>query len=135
MRAKKAKLFPGARKSARATAAISGGSGRVTINKVPVEIVTPVLAREIILNPLELAGEYREKINIDVRVSGGGYMGQATASAMAISRAMESWFKTKELKQRIIEFDKHLLSGDPRRKEPKKFGGPGARRKKQKSYR
>ena len=59
MRAKKAKLFPGARKSARATAAISGGSGRVTINKVPVEIVTPVLAREIILTPLELAGEYR----------------------------------------------------------------------------
>jgi len=35
----------------------------------------------------------------------------------------------------VDEFDKYLISGDARRKEPKKFGGPGARRRKQKSYR
>ena len=34
-----------------------------------------------------------------------------------------------------LEFDQYLISGDARRKEPKKFGGPGARRRKQKSYR
>ena len=40
-----------------------------------------------------------------------------------------------DLKKKIEEFDKYLISGDARRKEPKKFGGPGARRRKQKSYR
>jgi len=35
----------------------------------------------------------------------------------------------------LIEYDRHLLIGDPRRTEPKKFGGPSARRRKQKSYR
>ena len=41
----------------------------------------------------------------------------------------------EDLKKRIGEFDQYLISGDARRKEPKKFGGPGARRRKQKSYR
>ncbi|MEK6864924.1 MAG: 30S ribosomal protein S9, partial [Thermoproteota archaeon] len=41
----------------------------------------------------------------------------------------------EDLRQRITDFDKYLISGDARRKEPKKFGGPGARRRKQKSYR
>ena len=40
-----------------------------------------------------------------------------------------------ELRKRLSEYDKYLVSGDARRKEPKKFGGPGARRRKQKSYR
>jgi len=132
---RKTRLYSGSRKSARATAAISEGSGRVLINKIPVELVTPYMARERILTPIELAGDYRDKVDLDVRVSGGGYMGQAEASAIAISRAFDKWFKTKDLRQRIVEFDKHLLSGDPRRKEAKKFGGPRARRKKQKSYR
>ncbi|MGQ0377105.1 MAG: 30S ribosomal protein S9, partial [Nitrososphaerota archaeon] len=41
----------------------------------------------------------------------------------------------EDIKKRINEFDRYLISGDARRKEPKKFGGPGARRRKQKSYR
>ena len=40
-----------------------------------------------------------------------------------------------DLKQEIEVVDKYLIRGDARRKEPKKFGGPGARRRKQKSYR
>ena len=41
----------------------------------------------------------------------------------------------QQLKNKIAEYDKYLISGDARRKEPKKFGGSGARRRKQKSYR
>jgi small subunit ribosomal protein S9 len=41
----------------------------------------------------------------------------------------------EEVRRKILEFDRHLLSGDPRQTESKKFGGPGARRRKQKSYR
>ena len=70
-------------------------------------------------------------------------------AATAISRALTGWTKSKKilknihfqnllektLRKRITDFDKYLISGDARRKEPKKFGGPGARRRKQKSYR
>ena len=87
------------------------------------------------LTPLELIGKHRDKVDINVRVSGGGYMGQAEACSIAICRALDTHFKTKEIKNRITDFDKHLLSGDSRRTESKKFGGPGARRRKQKSYR
>ena len=128
-------LFAGTRKTARATAAITPGTGKVRINNIPVEIIEPRLARERILTPLELSGHLRDKIDISVNVSGGGFMGQADASAISISRALTNWFKDEELKKRLSEYDKHLLSGDHRRKEPKKFGGPGARRRKQKSYR
>jgi len=101
------------------------------------------------LGPLEVAGDLRNKVDVSVKVRGGGFMGQSYASAIVISRALTGWTKTRkepkdhpftrtvreDLRRRITEYDKHLLSGDDRRKEPKKFGGPGARRRKQKSYR
>jgi small subunit ribosomal protein S9 len=137
------------RKTARAHVHISKGVGKVRINNTPVEMIQQETAREVILLPLEIAGDLRDKIDLSVRVNGGGFMGQAYASAVAISRALTGWTKSKkepkehpftktmreELKKRLNDFDKHLLSGDDRRKEPKKFGGPGARRRKQKSYR
>jgi small subunit ribosomal protein S9 len=133
--ARKTKLYAGARKQARATAAIMPGTGRIRINNVPVEIMTPTVSRQRVMTPLVLSGELRDKVNIDVRVSGGGFMGQAEASAMAISKALVDWTRGQELRKRIIEHDVHLLSGDARQSESKKFGGPGARRRKQKSYR
>ena len=137
------------RKTARAHVHISKGMGRVRINNTPVEMIQQETAREVILGPLEIVGDLRDKIDLSVRVNGGGFMGQAYASAVAISRALTGWTKSKkepkdhpftktvreDLKKRLIDFDKHLLSGDDRRKEPKKFGGSGARRRKQKSYR
>lgn len=137
------------RKTARAHAFITKGAGRIRINNVPVEMVQQEVAREVMLGPLEVAGDLRNKVDVSVRVSGGGFMGQSYASAIAISRALTGWTKTRkdpkdhpftksvreDLRKRISEYDKHLLSGDDRRKEPKKFGGPGARRRKQKSYR
>jgi small subunit ribosomal protein S9 len=62
-------------------------------------------------------------------------MGRAYAVAMAVSRALVEFFKSEELKKRIMAYDPHLIKGDPRRTEPKKPGGKGARRKRQKSYR
>ena len=137
------------RKTARAHAFITKGVGRVRINNVPVEMIQQEVAREIMLGPLEVAGDIRNKIDLSVKVKGGGYVGQSYASAVAISRAMTGWTKTRkepkdhpltrtvreDLRKRLTDFDKHLLSGDDRQKEPKKFGGPGARRRKQKSYR
>ena len=52
-----------------------------------------------------------------------------------IAQGVVKFTKSKRLRSRYLEYDRTMLSGDPRRKEPKKFGGPGARRRKQKSYR
>jgi len=41
----------------------------------------------------------------------------------------------KEIKEILVQYDRTLLVADPRRCEPKKFGGPGARARYQKSYR
>ena len=41
----------------------------------------------------------------------------------------------KEIKETLVGYDRSLLVADPRRCEPKKFGGPGARARRQKSYR
>jgi small subunit ribosomal protein S9 len=129
------KLYSGARKTARATAAIFPGAGRVRVNGTPVELWDPEPARLHLLAPIYVVGELREKYDLDVNVAGGGFMGQADAAAMAIARAYIDQVRGSELKDKMNAYNKYLLSGDPRQAEPKKFGGPGARRKRQKSYR
>ena len=148
----KAGIYFATRKTASAHVYITKGKGKVRVNNVPIDMIEPTVAREVILVPLEIAqkiGELRNKIDISVRVSGGGFMGQSYAAATGITRALIGWTKNKkepkehpftkkeriDLRKDIDEFDKYLISGDARRKEPKKFGGPGARRRKQKSYR
>ncbi|MGD1835792.1 MAG: 30S ribosomal protein S9 [Nitrososphaeraceae archaeon] len=142
-------LYPGQRKTSKAVATISKGTGRIKINHIPAEIIQPEVSRELVLTPINIIGDLRNKVDVTVKVEGGGFMGQAFASAVAISKALVGEGKggrdpkdhplTKsvrnEIRRKIIEFDRHLLVGDPRQTESKKFGGPGARRKKQKSYR
>lgn len=125
----------GKRKTAIARATLRSGKGRVRINKIPVEIYTPDVAKSKIVEPLILAGPVRDAVDIDVAVQGGGFMGQADAARMAIAQGLVEWTRDAALKRRYIEYDRSMLTSDPRRKEPKKFGGPGARKKKQKSYR
>jgi small subunit ribosomal protein S9 len=76
-----------------------------------------------------------KSLDIDVNVKGGGFMSQAEAAAIGIARALVKWTKSSSLKKQILAYNRALLVGDPRRKEPKKFGGPGARRRDQTSYR
>jgi small subunit ribosomal protein S9 len=133
--AKKVKLYSGARKTARATASIHPGGGRVRINGTPLEIWEPETARLHIMGPVKVVGDLRDKYDVSVTVAGGGYMGQADAVAMAVARAYVDQVRGGEIRERLNAYNKYLLSGDPRQAEPKKFGGPGARRKRQKSYR
>ena len=129
-------LTSGKRKTAIARATIRSGKGRVRINSIPLEIFEPRIARDKITEPLLHADEETLKqIDIDVKVSGGGFMGQAEASRMAIARAMLGWTKSAKLKTAYIDYDRSMIASDSRRKEPKKFGGPGARARDQKSYR
>jgi small subunit ribosomal protein S9 len=87
------------------------------------------------LAPLRIAGDLRDKYDLEVNVAGGGFMGQADAVAMSLARALVDQVKGNDLREKLMVYNKYLLSGDPRQPEPKKFGGPGARRRRQKSYR
>jgi small subunit ribosomal protein S9 len=142
-------LYPGQRKTSKAIATIAKGTGKVRINNVPAELVQPEVAKELVLTPLTLVGDMRNRVDINVQVAGGGFMGQAFASAVAISRALTGEVKgdkdpkehpfpkgaREEIRKKLTEYDRHFLAGDHRQSESKKFGGPGARRRKQKSYR
>jgi small subunit ribosomal protein S9 len=129
-------LTSGKRKTAIARATVRDGKGRIRINNIPIEIYRPRIARDNIMEPLLLTDEETLKqIDIDVNVSGGGFMGQAEASRMAIARALLRWTKSARLKTTFTDYDRSMIAGDPRRKEPKKFGGPSARARDQKSYR
>lgn len=93
--------------------------------------------------PIFLLGANRFKdLNIRVRVRGGGSTSQLLAIRQAIAKSVIAFYQKyhdeaskRELKELLIQYDKGLLVADPRRCEPKKFGGHGARARFQKSYR
>ena len=125
----------GKRKTAVARASVRKGQGRVRINKQPLDIVQPDLARLKISEPLVIADKKADKIDIDVTVEGGGVMGQADAVRTAIARGLIGYLEDDELKSIYLAYDRTLLVSDARRKLPKKPLGRGARAKRQKSYR
>ena len=125
----------GKRKIAIARGTVKEGTGRVRINKQPLELYSPELARLKLEEPLDIAGDIVNNVDITVRVRGGGVMGQAEAARMVIAKGLVQYTNDMDLKDKYIHYDRTMLVGDPRRSEPKKFGGPGARARKQKSYR
>jgi small subunit ribosomal protein S9 len=135
-KSKKVLVLSGKRKTAIARATVRLGKGRIRINNVPLEIFEPKLARDKILEPLFLVDEkVWKEVDINVKVSGGGFMGQAEAARMAIAKGLLKWTKSTRLRTTLRDYDRTMIAGDPRRSEPKKFGGPGARARDQKSYR
>ncbi|MEF8826678.1 MAG: 30S ribosomal protein S9 [Halapricum sp.] len=126
----------GKKKTAIARATVSDGEGRVRINSRPVELVEPELARLKMLEPFRIADDdLRESVDVDVSVEGGGTTGQADATRTAIARGLVQHTNDAELRDAFMEFDRSLLVNDVRQSEPKKWGGPGARARYQKSYR
>lgn len=125
----------GKRKTAIARGKFREGKGRIRINKRPFELYQPELARQKISEPITLAGELAKNVDIDVKVVGGGVMGQAEAARMVIAKGLVQWTSDMDLKEKFTHYDRTMLVGDPRRSEPKKYGGRGARARRQKSYR
>ena len=81
-------------------------------------------------------------MDLRVRVKSGGHVSQMYAVRQAIAKAIVAYYQKyvdeatkKEIKDTLLEYDRTLLVADPRRCEPKKFGGRGARARFQKSYR
>jgi small subunit ribosomal protein S9 len=136
MPAKKVLVVSGKRKTATARAVVKPGMGKVRVNRIPIEVFEPEIAREKIMEPLlQASDDVWKQLDIDIKVSGGGFMGQAEAARMAVANALLKWTKSTHLRTVFAEYDRTMIAGDSRKKEPKKFGGPGARAKDQKSYR
>ena len=93
--------------------------------------------------PILLLGPARfSKLDIRIKVKGGGVVGQIYAIRQAISKAIVAYYQKfvdeqskREIKDILVNYDRGLLVSDHRRREPKKFGGPSARSRRQKSYR
>ncbi|MHC1579713.1 MAG: 30S ribosomal protein S9 [Candidatus Alkanophagales archaeon] len=130
----------GKRKTAVARATIKEGRGVLRINKRALDAIQPEVVKEKILEPLVIASEVLgdgglKNIDIEVKVEGGGFMGQAEAVRTAIARGLVEWTGSEALREAFLRYDRSLLISDVRRKEPKKYGGRGARARRQKSYR
>lgn len=124
----------GKRKTSIARAVVREGHGRIRVNSMLTSAMPNRFLREMIEEPLRLAGPDGSKVDVDVNVCGGGESGQAQASRTAIARALSQYFG-EGLKKLYEETDKYLLNEDPRRVEPKKYKGRKARARFQKSYR
>jgi len=133
--AKKIVNTSGKRKTAIAKATVQKGIGRIRVNRIPVELYEPEIARWRVMEPLKLAPEHADKVDIDVTVSGGGFMSQANAVRTAIARGLVEFTGDIALKASFLGYDRGLLVNDSRIKESKKPLGRGARKKRQKSYR
>jgi len=124
-------LGTGRRKTSIARVRLATGSGKITVNGRPFDNYFPVdTLRATASQPLTVTGTM-EKLDVRVNVTGGGPNGQAGAVRHGIARA-------------LLQFDANLrpqlkaeglLTRDPRMKERKKYGQPGARKRFQYSKR
>ncbi|KAG1097219.1 hypothetical protein G6F42_018217 [Rhizopus arrhizus] len=130
-------------KTATAVAHCKRGHGLIRINGSPIELLEPEILKFKVYEVILLLGEERfANTDIRIRVNGGGHTSQVYAIRQALAKAIVAFYQKfvdeaakKEIKEILVQYDRTLLVADPRRCEPKKFGGPGARARFQKSYR
>jgi small subunit ribosomal protein S9 len=121
----------GRRKTAVARVRLASGSGKITINGRPFENYFPMEAlRVVVSQPLSVTGT-ADKYDAHVSVQGGGPVGQAGAVRHGLARAL----LTVDPNLRPALKAEGRLTRDPRMKERKKYGQPGARKRFQYSKR
>nr|QJR98384.1 30S ribosomal protein S9 [uncultured Mycoplasmataceae bacterium] len=114
----------GRRKTSVAKVIITPGTGKILINKrTPEEYFPNALVIKDMKQPLEITDNLT-KFDINVKVSGGGFNGQAGAIRLGIARALVE--ANKDCKSDLKK--KKMMTRDSRVKERKKYGKYGARR-------
>jgi small subunit ribosomal protein S16e len=133
----------GRKKTSTAVAFVKKGSGLIKVNGAPLSLLQPDILKLKVYEPIYVLGEDKfANVDIRVRVKGGGTTSQIYAIRQAIAKGIVAYYQKfvdeaskRQLKETLVQYDRTLLVADPRRCEPKKFGGPGARARYQKSYR
>ena len=124
-------LGTGRRKTAVARVRLASGTGKILINGRAVENYFPVESlRVIAAQPLTITGT-ADKYDAQITVSGGGPNGQAGAVRHGLARAL----LTVDANLRPVLKAEGFLTRDPRMRERKKYGQPGARKRFQYSKR
>ena len=124
-------LGTGRRKTAVARVRLASGNGKITVNGRAIENYFPLETQRVTATqPLTLTGTM-EKFDARINVSGGGPNGQAGAVRHGIARALLQFDVTLRGALKAEGF----LTRDPRMKERKKYGQPGARKRFQYSKR
>jgi small subunit ribosomal protein S9 len=118
-------LGTGRRKTAVARVRIASGSGKVTVNGRPMESYFVVETQRMHLMQPLVATDAVNKYDVRVNVAGGGPNGQAGAVRHGIARALIE----ADANLRPTLKAQGLLTRDPRMKERKKYGQPGARKR------
>lgn len=138
------------RRRANTRAHAQEGKGLIKINGVPLslygtpilrgKLYEPVLLLQQFVSSTTSLGSPLERVDIRLRVSGGGHTSQLYALRQAIAKAVVAYVakyedaaSALEIRKVLVAYDRTLLVADPRRCEPKKFGGKGARSRFQKS--
>ena len=118
-------LGTGRRKTSIARIRLASGSGKITVNGRAFETYFPLeTQRATVTQPLTITGT-TEKLDVRVNVSGGGPNGQAGATRHGIARALLRFDATLRPALKAEGF----LTRDPRMRERKKYGQPGARKR------
>jgi small subunit ribosomal protein S9 len=124
-------LGTGRRKTAVARVRLATGSGKITVNGRAFENYFPTdMLRMQVTQPLVATGT-QARFDISISVQGGGPNGQAGAVRHGIARALLS----TDANLRPTLKSEGLLTRDPRERERKKYGQPGARKRFQYSKR
>lgn len=133
----------GRKKNAIAVATVRPGKGVIKVNGSPLDLLEPAVLRTKVYEPILLLGTKRFiSLDIRIKVRGGGYTSQIYAIRQAICRGIVAYHQKyvdeqskRQIKELLLQYDRTMLVADARRCETKKFGGTGARAKRQKSYR
>lgn len=115
----------GRRKTSVASVRLRDGSGKIDVNgRTFDEYFTQDIQRKSILAPFEKIGGHK-KYDLIIRVKGGGLEGQTIAVRLGLARALVE--QDENLKHDLKE--KGFLTRDPRKRERKKYGHAGARKR------
>jgi small subunit ribosomal protein S9 len=129
-------MSSGKRKRAIARVFIKDGKGIIRINGMLLSTLPNKYYKQMLREVLDITGPRAEKLDINADVHGGGASGQIQAIRTALGSGLVEHFSDESLERALVEHGGRAMTvSDTRRVEPKKYRGPKARARYQKSYR
>lgn len=116
---------------------------QLRVDNIPLSMIKDKLLVSKIREIINTVGQpLINDLSFEILTENGGPTGRIYAAIQAFARGIVAYYgkyydeqKKMEIKNSLLRYNKYSLATDSRRREPKKFGGPGARARYQKSYR